>query len=127
MKVVEAYIRFILLFVVLKARGIQYYAKYFDTPPFSPVPETNAATIQSVKRGVDTAVRFMVFDSHCVYRSLVSTMMLRRRGIPAVVCLGVSSFPFRAHAWVEVDGTVISGDDVKVSGLYPLKKEHIHE
>ncbi len=78
--------------------------------------------IKSIKRSIDLAVRFMVFNSDCVYQSLAFAMMLRRRNISAVVCMGVSSFPFRAHAWVEVRGVVISGDSSTVKGLYRLKK-----
>ena len=126
MKVIEAYIRFIVLFFVLKFRGIRYYAKYFDTPSFSSIADSDTEILKGIKRAVDLAVRFMVFNSDCVYQSLALAMMLRRRAIPAVVCMGVSSFPFRAHAWVEVNNEVVSGDESIVSGLYPLKKDRVH-
>lgn len=123
MKTIEAYIRILITFVILKIRGIRHYAKYFEIPSFSSESNNDEETLKAIKRVVDLAVRFMVFDADCVYRSLVLTMMLRRRAIPAVVCLGVYSFPFRAHAWVEVNNVVVSGDAAKVSGLYPLKKD----
>ena len=126
MKIIEAYIRFIVLFFVLKFRGIRHYAKYFDTPSFSSISDSDKEILEEIKRAVDLAVRFMVFNSDCVYQSLAFVMMLRRRAIPAVVCMGVSSFPFRAHAWVEVNNEVVSGDDSIVSGLYPLKKDRVH-
>ncbi|MDE0686756.1 MAG: lasso peptide biosynthesis B2 protein [Candidatus Poribacteria bacterium] len=126
MKIIEAYIRFIVLFFVLKFRGIRYYAKYFDTPSFCSISDSDKEILEKIKRAVDLAVRFMVFNSDCVYQSLAFAMMLRRRAIPAVVCMGVSSFPFRAHAWVEVNNEVVSGDDSIVSGLYPLKKGRVH-
>lgn len=128
MKVIEAYIQIIVLFVILKLRGIRHYTKYFDPPPFlSNLDNNDEATLKSVKKGMNTAVRFMIFNSDCVYQSLAFTMMLRRRTIPAVVCMGVSSFPFKAHAWVEVNGVIVSDDDRIVSGLYPLKKGGVHE
>lgn len=126
MKIIEAYIRFIVLFFVMKSRGLRHYAKYFDTPSFSSESNNDEETLKSLKRALDLAVRFMFFNSDCVYQSLAFAMMLRRRSIPAVVCMGVSSFPFHAHAWVEVNGVVVSGDDRIVQGLYPLKKVRIH-
>ena len=121
MKIIEAYIRILILFFALKSMGIRHYAKYFDTPSFSSISDSPEETLKGIKRGVDLAVRFMVFNSDCVYYSLAFAMMLRRRTIPAVVCMGVSSFPFRAHAWVEVNGVVVSGDEEIARGLYSLK------
>lgn len=126
MKIIEAYLSFLTLFFMLKFRGIRHYAKYFEMPSFSAESDSNEETLRAVKRSVDLAVRFMVFNADCVYQSLAFAMMLRRRNIPAVVCMGVSSFPFRAHAWVEVTGTVVSGDERMVRGLYPLKKGRVH-
>lgn len=127
MKIIEAYIRIIIVFVVLRFRGIRHYAKFFRDPSFSSKPDSDEMTLKSVKEAVDSAVKFMFFNSDCVYQSLVLTMMLRCRNIRAVACLGVSSFPFRAHAWVELEGVVISGDSGIVNGLYPLKGKHSHE
>ena len=127
MKVIEAYVQIIILFVILKFRGIRRYAKYFDPPSFSSDFDSDETVLKSVKRAIDLAVRFMVFNSDCVYQSLAFTIMLRRRTIPAVVCMGVSSYPFTAHAWVEVNGVVVTNDEKLVSGLYPLKKGYVHE
>ncbi|MDE0686762.1 MAG: lasso peptide biosynthesis B2 protein [Candidatus Poribacteria bacterium] len=76
---------------------------------------------------VDLTVRFMIYNSDYVYYSLAFVMLLRRRYIPAVVCIGVSSFPFRAHAWVEISGVVVSGDEEIVRGLYSLKSAYDYE
>lgn len=44
----------------------------------------------------------------CLQRSFVLTCMLRRNGINAQMILGASRIPFRAHAWVEVEGRAIN-------------------
>ncbi|MXV84382.1 lasso peptide biosynthesis B2 protein [Candidatus Poribacteria bacterium] len=111
----------LLIFFALKSRGIQHYVKYFDTPSFSSSPDSHKETLKKVKKAVDLAVKFMIFNSDCVYYSLAFAMMLRRRNIPAVVCMGVSIFPFRAHAWVQVNGVVVSGDEKIVGGLYSFE------
>ncbi len=49
----------------------------------------------------------------CLPRSLAVYWVLRRRGLPSELVMGVKKDPFGAHAWVEVDGDVISdyGDE----------------
>jgi len=44
----------------------------------------------------------------CLQRSMVTTMLLRRCGVPAQVAVGVQNVPFKAHAWTEVKGHAIN-------------------
>ena len=44
----------------------------------------------------------------CLQRACVTTYLLRRHGIPARMVIGAQKLPFRAHAWVEVEGRVIN-------------------
>jgi hypothetical protein len=44
----------------------------------------------------------------CLQRSAVTTCLLRARGFPARMTLGVRPMPFMAHAWVEVEGAVVN-------------------
>jgi Transglutaminase-like superfamily len=44
----------------------------------------------------------------CLQRSAATTMLLRRYGIEAEMLVGAQLLPFRSHAWVEVDGTVVN-------------------
>jgi len=37
-------------------------------------------------------------------RSLVLTALMARRGVPAMIVIGVCPDPFAAHAWVEYRG-----------------------
>lgn len=43
----------------------------------------------------------------CLKRSYVLVRMLRRRGVPAMIVIGVQTLPFKAHAWVTVEGRVV--------------------
>jgi hypothetical protein len=40
----------------------------------------------------------------CLQRSAVTTCLLRNCGVPARMTIGAQQFPFRAHAWTEVNG-----------------------
>jgi hypothetical protein len=44
----------------------------------------------------------------CLQRSFVTTYLLRKHGIPAQLVLGAQRVPFKAHAWVEVDGRAVN-------------------
>ena len=44
----------------------------------------------------------------CLQRSAVTTCLLRSCGIPAEMVTGAQSLPFKAHAWTEVNGSVLN-------------------
>ena len=44
----------------------------------------------------------------CLQRSFVVTYLLRKNGIPAQLVMGAQRLPFKAHAWVEVNGSAIN-------------------
>jgi hypothetical protein len=52
----------------------------------------------------------------CLQRSFVLTYLLRKHGVAAQMVLGAQKLPFKAHAWVEVDGQAINErSDVKAT------------
>jgi hypothetical protein len=44
----------------------------------------------------------------CLQRSAATTCLLKRYGVPAHMILGAQPMPFKAHAWVEVNGSVVN-------------------
>jgi hypothetical protein len=46
--------------------------------------------------------------AECLQRSAALTCLLRRYGLPAQLVIGTQKLPFRAHAWVELDGRVVN-------------------
>jgi hypothetical protein len=44
----------------------------------------------------------------CLQRSFITTYLLRKHGVAAQMVLGAQKLPFKAHAWVEVDGRAIN-------------------
>lgn len=47
-------------------------------------------------------------EALCLQRSAATTCLLRRYGVPAQLVIGAQQLPFKAHAWVEVDGRVVN-------------------
>lgn len=72
-----------------------------------------AATVAATAAAVDRAAALQLRKAWCLPLSAACTWMLRRRGVPARLVLGVRPLPFFAHAWVEVGGRPIDdGHDV---------------
>ena len=47
-------------------------------------------------------------EALCLQRSAATACLLKRYGIPAQLVIGAQLMPFKAHAWVEVDGCVVN-------------------
>ena len=67
------------------------------------------------RRELSTLCRAMnlscVFYFHrvlCLQRAAATTLLLRRHGIAAEMIVGVKQFPFRSHAWVEVENDIVN-------------------
>jgi hypothetical protein len=61
-----------------------------------------------VSAALDIACCFYPRQALCLQRSSVLVEMLRRHGVRAHLVIGAQKMPFKAHAWVEVDGSVIN-------------------
>jgi len=55
----------------------------------------------------------------CLQRSAATAWMLRRHGVSAQLVIGAQQVPFRAHAWVEVNGCVVN-DKADIATLYDV-------
>ena len=64
--------------------------------------------INRVCQAVNYACIWYPKQALCLQRSFVTTYLLRKRGVQAHMVLGAQKLPFKAHAWVEVDGQAIN-------------------
>jgi Transglutaminase-like superfamily len=65
-------------------------------------------TLDRVCWAVNYACIWYPKQALCLQRSFVTTYLLRRLGVAAHMVLGAQKTPFKAHAWVEVDGKAIN-------------------
>jgi hypothetical protein len=70
-------------------------------------PRDADAIIAETTHNVAVAGAFYPRRALCLEQSLTMFLLLRRRGVPAELRLGVQPRPFRAHAWVEAGGRPI--------------------
>jgi hypothetical protein len=65
-------------------------------------------SVERVCSAVDMASIWYWKQVLCLQRSAATACLLRTYGVPAQMVLGAQRTPFKAHAWVEVDGRVVN-------------------
>jgi len=63
---------------------------------------------ESICAAVDMGCIWYWKEVLCLQRSAATACMLKRFGVPARMMIGAQQMPFKAHAWVEVDGRVVN-------------------
>lgn len=103
---VRAYLR--LIYVDLCLMG--GFSALYDRVRGYPISEVapSDASIEEVCAAVDMACIWYWKEVPCLQRSVVAALLLRAHGVPARMVIGVQQMPFRAHAWVEVEGRVVN-------------------
>jgi hypothetical protein len=79
-------------------------------------------SVQRVTQALNWACVWYPKKVLCLQRSSVLTCLLRSCGVGAQMVMGAQKFPFKAHAWTEVDGRAIN-ERKDVQSLY-LVWEH---
>lgn len=65
-------------------------------------------TIDHICSVVEQACAWYPKQVLCLQRSAAAVVLLRDYGAPAHLVIGAQQLPFKAHAWVEVDGRVVN-------------------
>jgi hypothetical protein len=64
--------------------------------------------VERVNYAIDMACIWYWKEALCLQRSAATACLLKEYGIPAQMVIGAQQLPFKAHAWVEVDGRVVN-------------------
>jgi Transglutaminase-like superfamily len=75
--------------------------------------------IQNICAAVDMACIWYWKEVLCLQRSAATACLLKAHGVPAEMVIGARQLPFRAHAWVEVNGLVVN-DKSYVREMYAV-------
>src|SRR3984957_7686570 len=105
--ILKAYLMLI-RFDFFLARGT--LARLYDKVSSHPVGKTTPAAdaVECICSAVDMACIWYWEEALCLQRSAATSCLLKRSGVPAQMVIGVQQVPFKAHAWVEVDGQVVN-------------------
>lgn len=74
---------------------------------------------ETVCAAVDMACIWYWKEVLCLQRSAATACLLRQCGVPAEMVIGAQQMPFKAHAWVEVEGRVVN-DKPYVRDMYAV-------
>jgi hypothetical protein len=90
--------------------GLARLASAASRCPVTAAGPGDVAAAQEIARMVAAAARNLFFHTDCLERSLTLWWLLCRRGIAAELRFGARKemASFEAHAWVELDGLVLS-------------------
>ena len=105
--VLKAYLKLI-YFDLYLARGnfAALYDKVRNCPVANMEPIPSAA--KRICDAVDMACIWYWKEALCLQRSSATACLLKTYGVQAQMVIGAQQMPFRAHAWVEVDGRVVN-------------------
>jgi hypothetical protein len=103
----RAYLQLIRFDTYLKRRD---FAALHDQVRSYPIQQGTAPrdAVQRICAAVDLASIWYWKTIACLQRSAATACLLRRYGVPAQMVIGVQQMPFKAHAWVEVEGKVVN-------------------
>ncbi len=65
-------------------------------------------TVQRICSAVDMACIWYWKEALCLQRSAATACLLKQYGVSAQMVIGAQKIPFKAHAWVEVEGSVVN-------------------
>jgi hypothetical protein len=82
------------------------YEKVRNYPVRKPV--ASPGVTDEICAAVDVACIWYWKEALCLQRSAATACLLREYGVPAQLVIGAQQMPFKAHAWVEVEGRVVN-------------------
>jgi len=104
--VLQAYAKLI-HFDLYLARG-NFAALYNKVRRYPIASKASEFTVEQICYAVDMAGIWYWKEALCLQRSAATACLLKRHGIQAQMVIGAQQMPFKAHAWVEVDGRVVN-------------------
>ena len=103
----KAYLRMISLEVYLLR--VDFSALYHKIRNY-PVGKqaTDPSSVERICSAVDLACIWYWKRVLCLERSAVTTSLLKDYGFAAQMVIGAQQMPFKAHAWVEIEGRIVN-------------------
>jgi len=116
--VMQAYLKLIQIDLYLVKKDFAaLYKKVRSYPVSKKTPSPNA--LEQVCAAMDMACIWYWKEALCLQRSAALACLLKQYGIHAQMIIGAQQVPFKAHAWVEVDGRVVN-DKAYMRELYAV-------
>jgi len=105
--VLRAYARLLLFDFYVARGGFQRLYRRIQTTHVASISAVEGV-IEEVCSAVDHASIWYWKRVLCLQRSAAATSLLREHGVAADLVIGMQPMPFKAHAWVEVEGRPVN-------------------
>jgi hypothetical protein len=105
--ILRAYVSLLRLDVYLTRRNFSALHTKIRAYPIAPKARI-PGMVECICSAIDMACIWYWKEALCLQRSAATTCLLRDYGIPAQMVIGAQQLPFKAHAWVEVEGKVVN-------------------
>jgi len=103
----KAYLKLIHFdFYLARGNFAALYDKVRNYPIGTHTLDSDAA--ERICSAVNMACIWYWKEALCLQRSAATACLLKKYGVPAQMVIGAQQMPFKAHAWVEVDGRVVN-------------------
>lgn len=116
--VLRAYLRLIQFDFCLAWGNFQVLYEKVRAHPTTKVATSGDST-ERICSAVDMACIWYWKEVLCLQRSAATACLLKRHGVRAQMMIGAQQMPFKAHAWVEVNGQVVN-DKPYVREMYAV-------
>lgn len=93
-------------FYLARGNFAALYDKVRNYPIGARTPDKDAT--ERICYAVDMACIWYWKEALCLQRSAATACLLKKYGVPAQMVIGAQQMPFKAHAWVEVNGRVVN-------------------
>ena len=117
--VLRSYVLVVKVDLLMRFRSLRAIHSLVRNQRVTPRSSDRRPAVEVIYRAVDLACVFYVKPVLCLQRSAATTVLLRRCGWDARLCLGAQVAPFKSHAWVELDGKVVN-DKPYVQKIYTV-------
>jgi hypothetical protein len=94
--------------IVIAVRGFQTMYSIVRNWKVSSSKPPSSETVSRVCAAINHASIWYPKRVLCLQRSFATTYILRKSGVPAQMVFGARKVPFKAHAWVEIDGQPVN-------------------
>lgn len=106
--ITESYILLLWVGAILAFRNLHVLCNQVQNAQTKVNQSGSQRDAEELCRAMELACVFFPTQVLCLQRSAATTLLLRRHGIRAELVIGAQLMPFRSHAWVESDGTVVN-------------------
>jgi hypothetical protein len=107
---------------IMRFREFKELQRIVSGEAVRPTSSTRSIPKERLCEAMDLACVFYPKRVLCLQRSAATSVLLRRYGWRAEMVIGAQVLPFQAHAWVEVDRTVVNDKPYVTEMFQPFER-----